>query len=78
MTPMKAIRAKCLDCCCDQQAEVRRCPSKDCALWPYRMGHRPAKEVCGDDGGDEKPRKNRGKTGVIRAYLREEAADAVC
>lgn len=34
----KAIRAKCLDCMCGQSAEVRHCPIKTCALWPYRMG----------------------------------------
>lgn len=39
-TPMKAIRAKCLDCC-GSAAEVRRCSVPDCALYPYRMGHRP-------------------------------------
>ncbi len=41
MTPIKSIRAKCVDCCCNQVAEVRLCESKTCALWPYRMGHRP-------------------------------------
>ncbi|MCD8119432.1 MAG: hypothetical protein LUE29_08145 [Lachnospiraceae bacterium] len=40
-TPIKAIRAKCLECCNDQVAEVRMCPCADCALWAYRMGHRP-------------------------------------
>ena len=34
----KAIRLKCLDCCCGQSAEVRRCPVTDCELWRYRMG----------------------------------------
>lgn len=34
----KAIRLKCLDCCCGQSAEVRRCPVTECALWRYRMG----------------------------------------
>lgn len=34
----KAIRLKCLDCCCGQSAEVRRCPATDCPLWRYRMG----------------------------------------
>lgn len=43
-TPMKAIRAKCLDCMCFQLAEVRRCPATDCPLFPYRMGHRPQKD----------------------------------
>ena len=41
MTPIKAIRLKCLDCCFGQINEVRLCPSEDCSLWPYRMGHNP-------------------------------------
>ena len=44
LTPMRAIRAKCLDCTCNQVKEVRECCDKDCALRSYRMGHRP-KEV---------------------------------
>ena len=41
LTPIKAIRAKCLDCCCGNMAEVRRCPAVKCTLHPYRMGKRP-------------------------------------
>jgi len=41
LRPLKAVRAKCLDCVCDQMAEVRVCPSKTCPLWLFRMGHRP-------------------------------------
>lgn len=40
-TPIKAIRLRCLDCCCHQRCEVRLCPSRDCSLWPYRLGRRP-------------------------------------
>jgi hypothetical protein len=40
-TPMKAMRAKCLDCSCQQPKEVRLCTVKKCPLWPYRMGRRP-------------------------------------
>lgn len=43
-TPIKAIRAKCLDCCCGQYIEVKMCPSTKCPLHPYRMGHRPKKQ----------------------------------
>ena len=39
--PVKAIRARCLDCCCDQPSEVRKCVSTDCASWPFRMGTNP-------------------------------------
>lgn len=44
MTPIKAIRARCLDCACGSATEVRLCPCTDCALWPYRLGHRPKVE----------------------------------
>ena len=39
--PLKAIREKCLDCCCGNAAEVRKCVADDCALWPYRMQTNP-------------------------------------
>jgi hypothetical protein len=39
--PLKAIREKCLDCCCGNAAEVRKCVAVDCALWPYRMDTNP-------------------------------------
>ena len=44
-TPIKAIRKKCLDCCCGQPKEVRLCPKIDCANYPYRMGTRPSEET---------------------------------
>lgn len=43
LTPLKAIRAKCLDCSCDSKKEVRECPITDCPLYAYRMGKRPQK-----------------------------------
>ena len=43
-TPIKAIRAKCLDCACNQIVEVRLCPITDCPLYEYRMGHRPKQD----------------------------------
>lgn len=44
-TPIKAIRAKCLDCTCNQVVEVRNCPIKECPLYEYRMGHRPKQDT---------------------------------
>lgn len=43
LTPIKAIRAKCLDCCCGQYKEIRLCPITSCSLHPYRLGKRPKK-----------------------------------
>lgn len=40
-SPLKAIAAACLDCCAFQQAEVRKCVSHGCPLWPFRMGTNP-------------------------------------
>lgn len=37
-SPIRAIRAKCLDCSGGNASEVRKCPAFDCALWPFRMG----------------------------------------
>lgn len=39
--PLRAIRLKCLDCCCGQIVEIRECMVKTCALYPYRMGRYP-------------------------------------
>lgn len=47
LTPIKAIRAKCLDCMCDSSQEVRLCPCQDCPLYPYRMGHNPNRKGMG-------------------------------
>lgn len=39
--PMKAIRAKCLDCCCGQRLVVEECSCEDCPLHPFRLGKNP-------------------------------------
>ena len=46
----KAVRAKCIDCCCGQIAEVRNCTSTSCPLHPFRNGHNPyTKRVMTDE-----------------------------
>jgi hypothetical protein len=45
-SPMKAIRLKCLDCCCEQYDEVKTCSALDCPLWMFRLGINPN---CGDN-----------------------------
>ena len=41
VTPLKAIRLKCLDCCLGSSYEVRLCPVKECTLCRYRFGRKP-------------------------------------
>jgi len=31
------VRAKCFDCACASEHEVRLCPVRTCPLWPYRL-----------------------------------------
>lgn len=58
-SPLKAIRAKCLDCCCGQIVEVRYCTALKCPLNPYRMGHKPKATITPTkDIYPEKVRKN--------------------
>jgi hypothetical protein len=42
--PLKAIRARCLDCCCGQPSEVRKCTAVACPSWPFRLGVNPFRE----------------------------------
>jgi hypothetical protein len=39
LTPIKSIRAKCLDCSAGSPKEVKECPVTGCALYPGG-GHR--------------------------------------
>lgn len=41
ITPLRAIRLKCLDCCCGSSAEVSECPCEDCSLYAFRFGKNP-------------------------------------
>ena len=52
VTRAKAIRLKCLECCCGQSAEVRKCHIETCPLWRYRMG-REQKDIDFDEYADD-------------------------
>jgi hypothetical protein len=41
VSPLKAFRLKCLDCCNGSAQEVRLCTAVDCPSWPFRMGRNP-------------------------------------
>ena len=50
LTPLKAIRAKCIECSCGQTKEIKLCNLKNCPLYPYRMGKRPKNDESIDKG----------------------------
>lgn len=41
ISPLKAIRLKCLDCSCGSPNEVKLCPVEKCPLYPFRLGKNP-------------------------------------
>ena len=65
LTPVKAIRKKCLDCSAYLPAEVRRCQIRDCVLYEYRMGKNPTLKGKGNALAFE--RVNRERRGHVNA-----------
>ena len=47
LTPLKAIRSKCLDCAGGRPSLVRQCESAGCPLHFYRFGRNPNRKGCG-------------------------------
>lgn len=45
MTPMQAIKAKCLDCNCGQAKEIKLCTETRCPLYAFRMGKNPNRKA---------------------------------
>lgn len=43
-SPLKAIRAKCLDCCFGKANEVKLCEAVNCPLHPFRFGKNPYRQ----------------------------------
>ena len=41
ISPLRAIRKKCLDCCGEQFLDVKTCPVLVCSLWKFRLGLHP-------------------------------------
>lgn len=47
LSPLKSIRAKCLDCSCWQPKEIKLCPLVECSLYPFRFGKNPNRAGIG-------------------------------
>jgi hypothetical protein len=70
ITRGKAIRLKCLDCCCGSASEVRRCESRKCPLWRFRMG----REVL-EDSEEDAAEFEAGQTGQAPAHPKREQGE---
>lgn len=40
-SPIKSMRANCLECMGNSSQAVKECASSNCHLWPYRLGIDP-------------------------------------
>ena len=49
VSPLRALRLKCLECCNGSTREVRLCTAVDCPNWPFRMGRNPWRRALTDE-----------------------------
>ena len=70
-SPLKAVRAKCLDCG-EGPSDARDCTSTECAIWLYRFGKNPAySEASRKEAGERlKTRLLSGKTPTERRIFK--------
>lgn len=54
ISPLKAIRLKCLDCCCGSSNEVKLRTVERCPLYPFRFGKNPNRAGLINSGSFEK------------------------
>lgn len=47
LTPVKAHRARCLECQGGKPSLVRKCEESNCVSFPYRMGKNPNRKGIG-------------------------------
>ena len=67
---LKLVKAKCLDCCCDQPKEVVLCPIERCPLYSVRLGKDPNPRKLSD--AELEIRKNN----LSKAWKSSEKADS--
>jgi hypothetical protein len=72
LTPLKAIRRKCL-ACAGSKGAVRKCSDCPCPLHDYRMGRNPARRGIGKI---ESLRKNSHSTCDSKTISRDEYQDS--
>lgn len=73
-SPLRAIRAKCIDCSGGSLSEVRLCPCKRCPLWPFRNASNPFRTRTMTD---EQKEAARDRLAVARAAKKNVDGNAV-
>ena len=60
-TPVKAIRAFCLECSGGSRKDLAECTAKDCTLYPFRFGKNPYYMASIAAGLEKKKEEKEGK-----------------
>jgi len=70
MTPLKAIKAHCIECMGNVKFEVTLCTSPKCNLFPYRLGKNPniKGRVGGNPSGLLRYHQERKNAGVLLGF----------
>ena len=77
MSPVEAIRAKCLDCA-GSSDEVRKCVAMTCPSWPFRIGKNPwrSAEARRETGRRLAARLHQKSSETSRTYIRRKRRTA--
>jgi len=74
VSPLRARRLKCLDCCNDSAQEVRLCTAIDCPSWPFRMGKNPWRAPLGAEAHAQRAATmNRNRASAVTAPEKTQA-----
>lgn len=74
LTPIKSIRAKCLECAGGKPSLIKMCDSENCALYFYRSGKNPNRAGIGGGKRGSLP-ENRHSSGVVHAGKKKSVAE---
>lgn len=69
--PVKAIREKCLDCCCWSATEVSLCQVERCPLYPFRLGKNPYRAKQSLTPEQEEARRQRGREAMAKMHAQK-------
>jgi hypothetical protein len=75
ISPLKALRARCIDCKGGELSEVRRCAHLDCPAWPYRMGTNPWQASLSADVLEARRRGGRKRAAQFKKSAQEAGSD---
>jgi len=66
MSPLRAIRTRCLDCCAGSAQEVAKCMQLRCPAWPFRVPETPSRRTPTSDAVTGSPSRHGKQNSTLR------------